>query len=251
MLKIKNLIAEVQDEKRILNGLSLNVPKGQVHAVMGQNGSGKSTLSSVLMGDTSYQVSADSCQFNGQDLLSMSADERSRAGVFLAYQSPVAISGVNNMVFLKAILNKQRQANNLPELDVYDVMQKIKEAASMVGLDESFLLRDLNNEFSGGERKRNEILQMLLLEPKFCVLDEIDSGLDVDALRSIAENVNRMRSPERSFLLITHYQRLLDLIKPDVIHIMVNGLIKYTGGPDLAKKIEKHGFAWLTEGEMA
>ena len=248
MFTCKQLKASAH-ETDILRGVDLHIPPGQVHVIMGPNGSGKSTLSSCMMGDRNYQVTADVCQYQGQDLLSMSMDERSLAGIFLAYQNPVAISGVNNMVFLKAMMNKHREAQQLPPMDVYDVMTLIKQAAARVGLDESFLMRDLNDDFSGGERKRNEILQMILLQPKLCVLDEIDSGLDVDALKMIAQTVNDMRSPDRSFVIVTHYQRMLDLIEPCAIHVMKDGVVQCSGGSELADKIEAEGFSWLHEGQ--
>lgn len=246
MLTIKNLSAAVA-EKKIIQGLNLELEKGKVHAIMGPNGSGKSTLSAVLAGDPCYQIMADTMTLNGADLLSLDPEQRAHAGLFIGYQYPVAIPGVNNMVFLKAIINQQRKARGESELDAYDIIQMIKQQAQAVGLSESFLRRDLNDEFSGGERKRNEILQMRLLQPDCVVLDEIDSGLDVDALAVIADAVNDMRSADRTFLLITHYQRLLNHIKPDYVHVMVNGRVIHQGGPELAQRIEQEGYAWLQQ----
>ena len=244
MLTMKNLSASVAD-KTIINGLDLTLEPGKVHAIMGPNGSGKSTLSAVLAGDPSYSYQADVLELDGQDMTSMSAEERSHAGLFIGYQHPIAIPGVNNMVFLKAVINQQRKAKGLDEFDAYDIIKMIKTEAAQVGLPESFLQRDLNDEFSGGERKRNEILQMRLLDPSCIILDEIDSGLDVDALGAIAKAVNEKRSANKSFLLITHYQRLLNHITPDYVHIMAQGRIVHSGGPELAEKIEQQGYGWL------
>lgn len=246
MLTIKNLSAHVA-EKEIIQGLDLELEKGKVHAIMGPNGSGKSTLSAVLAGDPCYQVKADAITLDGQDIKVLPSEQRAHAGLFIGYQYPVAIPGVNNMVFLKAIINQQRKSRGQSELDAYDVIQLIKAQSEKVGLPQSFLRRDLNDEFSGGERKRNEILQMRLLQPDCVVLDEIDSGLDVDALAVIADAVNDMRTADRTFLLITHYQRLLKHIKPDYVHVMVQGKIIHQGGPELAEKIEQDGYAWLQQ----
>jgi Fe-S cluster assembly ATP-binding protein len=249
MLTIKNLHASIQDDKQqpqiILRGLNLTIKPGEVHAIMGPNGSGKSTLSNVLAGHTDYQVIKGDVILKGQDLLSLAPEERAAHGLFLAFQYPVEIPGVNNMYFLKAALNSVRKHRNLPPLDAMDFMQLIKSKIKTVGLDETFLQRAVNEGFSGGEKKRNEILQMLVLEPSLAILDETDSGLDIDALQMVAAGVNSLRASDRSMLVITHYQRLLDYIVPDVVHVMVNGQIVKSGDKDLALELEAKGYGWL------
>jgi Fe-S cluster assembly ATP-binding protein len=249
MLNIKNLHASVQDDKQkvktILRGLDLHINAGEVHAIMGPNGSGKSTLSNVLAGHSEYQVSQGSVELNGVDLLSLSPEERAVQGLFLAFQYPIEIPGVNNMYFLKAALNSLRKHRGQTPLDALDFMQLIKIKIKEVGLDDVFLQRAVNEGFSGGEKKRNEILQMLMLEPTFSILDETDSGLDIDALQIVAKGVNSLRSKDRSILVITHYQRLLDFIVPDFVHVMVNGQIIKSGGKELALELEAKGYGWL------
>jgi Fe-S cluster assembly ATP-binding protein len=252
MLVINNLCANIQDEKQqtktILRGVNLTIKPGEVHAIMGPNGSGKSTLSNVLAGREEYQVTEGSVTFNGEDLLALSPEERAVRGVFLAFQYPTEIPGVNNMYFLRTALNSQRKQKGLPPLDAADFLMQIKAKMKTVGLDDAFLHRAVNEGFSGGEKKRNEILQMMMLEPSFVILDETDSGLDIDALQMVAQSVNSMRSPERSLLVVTHYQRLLDYIQPDVVHVMANGRIQKTGDKHLAHELEAKGYGWL-EGE--
>jgi Fe-S cluster assembly ATP-binding protein len=245
MLQINNLIAQIEDQT-IVNGLSLTINPGEVHAIMGPNGSGKSTLSKVLTGHPHYTVTGGSIQYDGQDLLEMDPEERAIAGVFLAFQYPVEIPGVNNESFIRMAYNAKRKARGDSEVDAFDFAQLISEKLKLVEMDEEFLSRSVNQGFSGGEKKRNEILQMAVLEPKLAILDEIDSGLDIDALRIVAEAVNKLRSPERSFLVITHYQRLLTYIVPDVVHIMVDGRIVRSGGRELALEVEARGYDWLT-----
>ncbi len=249
MLTIRNLHATIQDEKQktkaILRGINLDIKPGEVHAIMGPNGSGKSTLSNVLAGHADYHVTAGDVMLDGKVLLELSPEERAAAGLFLAFQYPVEIPGVNNMYFLKAALNSLRKSRELPPLDAMDFLQLIKSKIKDVGLDEAFLNRAVNEGFSGGEKKRNEILQMLMLEPRFAILDETDSGLDIDALQMVAKGVNSLRSPERSILVITHYQRLLDYIVPDVVHVMVNGQVIKSGGKELALELEAKGYGWL------
>ena len=244
MLSIENLHARV-GEREILKGLSLHVPAGEVHAIMGPNGSGKSTLAQVLAGREDYEVTAGSVVYRGQDLLAMAPEERARAGVFLAFQYPIEIPGVNNAYLLKAALNAQRQSRGEPPVDAFEFMKLIKTKMEAVGVPKEFLNRSVNQGFSGGEKKRNEILQMLLLEPRLAVLDETDSGLDVDALKIVAHGVNSLRSPERSMLLVTHYERLLELIVPDRVHVLADGRIVESGDKDLALKLEEQGYAWL------
>ena len=251
MLEIKNLHAELEEEgKQILKGVDLTVEAGKVHAIMGPNGSGKSTLSYVLSGRGGYEVTEGSATLLGRDLLEMEPEERAAAGLFLAFQYPVEIPGVGNMTFLRTAVNAQRKARGEEELDAATFLKEIRAKAKDLKIDADMLKRPVNMGFSGGEKKRNEILQMAMLEPKLCILDETDSGLDVDAMKLVADGVNAMRSPDRGFLVITHYQRLLDHIVPDVVHIMVNGRIVKTGGPDLALEVEKNGYAELI-GEAA
>ncbi len=246
MLKIKNLHVEV-DNKLILNGLDLHMGTGQVHAIMGPNGAGKSTLGYVLAGRDGYQVTAGSIEFMGQDLLAMSVEQRAIAGVFLAFQYPVAIPGVNNSYFLRTAVNARRVARGEQPLDGMSFMRVLREQAKLLDMDAKLLQRSVNEGFSGGEKKRNEILQMALLEPTLAVLDETDSGLDIDALRIVSEGVNRLRSTNRSMLVITHYQRLLEHIVPDVVHVLADGKIVASGGKELALKLEDQGYAWLQD----
>jgi len=247
-LEIKNLHAKVAATdgaigRDILKGLNLNIRPGEVHAIMGPNGSGKSTLSHVLAGRELYDVTAGHVTFQGKDLLEMEPEERAQAGVFLAFQYPVEIPGVSNTYFLKAALNSQRKAKGLPELDAMEFLALIKEKMKLVALEKSFLDRPVNQGFSGGEKKRNEIFHMAVLEPSLCILDETDSGLDIDALQIVAKGVNALRSPERSFLVITHYQRLLDYIVPDFVHVLSDGKIVKSGDKGLALDLEKTGYA--------
>jgi len=244
MLSIENLHARI-GEREILKGLSLEIPAGEVHAIMGPNGSGKSTLAQVLAGREDYQVTAGRIRYCGQDLLSMAPEERARAGVFLAFQYPIEIPGVNNAYLLKAALNAQRQARGEEPIDAFEFMKLIKKKMELVNVPKDFMTRSVNQGFSGGEKKRNEVLQMLLLEPKLAVLDETDSGLDVDALKTVAQGVNSLRSPERSMLLVTHYERLLELIVPDRVHVLVAGRIVRSGTKELARELDERGFDWL------
>jgi len=246
MLEIKDLHVKLQDEdKEILKGLSLSVPSGEVHAIMGPNGSGKSTMSYVLSGKGGYEVTGGSATLDGVDLLSMEAEDRAAAGLFLAFQYPVEIPGVGNMTFLRTAVNSQRKARGQDELSAAAFLKLVRSRAKSLKIDAEMLKRPVNVGFSGGEKKRNEILQMAMLEPKMCILDETDSGLDVDAMKLVSEGVNALRDGKRSFLVITHYQRLLDHIKPDVVHIMAAGRIIKTGGPELALEVEHNGYADL------
>jgi Fe-S cluster assembly ATP-binding protein len=242
MLEIRNLHVTV-DERAILRGIDLSIEAGEVHAIMGPNGSGKSTLAYVLAGRDGYDVTEGSITFMGQDLLAMAPDERAAAGVFLAFQYPVEIPGVATMTFLKTALNAQRKARGMPELSTPDFMRKVREVSDTLHVTQEMLRRPLNAGFSGGEKKRNEILQMALLEPSLCVLDETDSGLDIDALRVVADGVNGLRSPERGMLVITHYQRLLEYIVPDFVHVLSAGRIVRSGGKELALELEEKGYA--------
>ncbi len=246
MLEIKNLHVSLEEEdKQILKGVDLTVEPGKVHAIMGPNGSGKSTLSYVLSGKGGYEVTDGQALLNGEDLLDMEPEERAAAGVFLAFQYPVEIPGVGNMTFLRTAVNAQRKARGEEEMSAAEFLKVVREKAKTLKIDAEMLKRPVNVGFSGGEKKRNEILQMAMLEPKMCILDETDSGLDVDAMKLVADGVNALRSPDRGFLVITHYQRLLDHIQPDVVHIMANGRIIKTGGPELALEVEKNGYADL------
>ena len=246
MLEIRNLHVKLEDEdKPILKGVNLTVPAGEVHAIMGPNGSGKSTTSYVLSGRDGYVVTQGSATLDGQDLLEMAPEDRAAAGLFLAFQYPVEIPGVGNMTFLRTAMNAQRKSRGEPELSAGDFLKLVREKAKALQIDAEMLKRPVNVGFSGGEKKRNEILQMAMLEPRMCILDETDSGLDVDAMRLVAEGVNALRSPERAFLVITHYQRLLDHIRPDVVHIMHDGRIVKTGGPELALEVEQNGYGNL------
>jgi Fe-S cluster assembly ATP-binding protein len=243
MLKIENLHVKLKGEDtQILKGLSLEVPAGQVHAIMGPNGSGKSTLSYVLAGRDGYEVTDGSASLLGEDILEMKPEARAAHGLFLAFQYPVEIPGVGNMTFLREALNSQRKTRGEDELNAADFLRLVRAEAAKLKIDADMLKRAVNVGFSGGEKKRNEILQMAVLQPKFCILDETDSGLDVDAMKLVASGVNALRSPDRGFLVITHYQRLLDHIQPDVVHILADGRIVQTGGPDLALKVENEGY---------
>ena len=246
MLNIQNLHARVEG-KEILKGLSLTIQPGEVHAIMGPNGAGKSTLGNVLAGREGYEVTEGSVTFMGRDLLALEPEERAAAGVFLAFQYPVEIPGVNNTYFLRAACNAQRAARGEPELDSMQFLKLVREKLKVMQLSPDLLNRAVNEGFSGGEKKRNEIFQMALLEPKLAILDETDSGLDIDALRQVAEGVNAQRSPQRSFLVITHYQRLLDYIEPDHVHVLADGRIVESGDKGLAHKLEEHGYAWVAE----
>ena len=242
MLEIKNLHAGIEG-KDILKGLSLSLPAGEVHAIMGPNGAGKSTLSYVLAGRAGYNVSQGTAELDGKNLLAMSPEERAAAGVFLAFQYPIEIPGVTNMNFLKTALNALRRARGEAELDAMQMLKMLRSKAKQLGMSEEMLKRAVNVGFSGGEKKRNEVLQMAVLEPRLCILDETDSGLDIDALRIVADGVNALRSPNRSMLVITHYQRLLDYIKPDRVHVLAAGRIERSGGPELALELEEKGYA--------
>ncbi|MEM7423165.1 MAG: Fe-S cluster assembly ATPase SufC [Pseudomonadota bacterium] len=243
MLKIENLSVELEEEKKpILKGLNLEVPAGKIHAIMGPNGSGKSTLSYVLAGREGYEVTGGSAALDGEDLLDQEPEERAANGLFLAFQYPVEIPGVGNMTFLRTALNSQRKARGEDECSAPEFLKLIREKAKALNIDAEMLKRPVNVGFSGGEKKRNEILQMAVLEPRMCILDETDSGLDVDAMKLVSSGVNALRSPDRGFLVITHYQRLLDHIKPDVVHILADGRIVESGGPELALKVENEGY---------
>jgi Fe-S cluster assembly ATP-binding protein len=244
MLEIKNLKVSLEEEdKEILKGVNLKVEAGKVHAIMGPNGSGKSTLSYVLSGKDGYQVTAGSAELEGKDILELEPEERAAAGLFLAFQYPIEIPGVGNMVFMRTAVNAQRKARGEEEMSATEFLKEVRARAKMLKIDAEMLKRPVNVGFSGGEKKRNEILQMAMLEPKMCILDETDSGLDVDAMKLVAEGVNALRDEGRAFLVITHYQRLLDHIKPDVVHIMADGRIIKTGGPELALEVEQNGYA--------
>ncbi|AYZ69180.1 MULTISPECIES: Fe-S cluster assembly ATPase SufC [Stenotrophomonas] len=246
MLKIENLHARIGD-KEILKGLSLDVKPGQVHAIMGPNGAGKSTLGNVLAGRDGYEVTEGSVQFDGVGLLEQDPEARAAAGLFLAFQYPVEIPGVNNTYFLRAALNAQRKARGEDELDSMQFLKLVRQKLAVLHLKDELLHRGVNEGFSGGEKKRNEIFQLAVLEPKLAILDETDSGLDIDALKSVADGVNALRGADRSFLVITHYQRLLDYIKPDVVHVLADGRIVKTGGPELALELEAHGYDFLKD----
>jgi len=244
MLDIKNLQVKVEG-KQILKGIDLHVNTGEVHAIMGPNGSGKSTLARALSGHPEYEVTGGTVLFQGKDLLDLDPDERAREGVFMAFQYPVEIAGVNNAYFLKAALNAKRKHHGEPELDAMEFMQLIKAKSALLEIDQSMLSRAVNEGFSGGEKKRNEIFQMALLEPKLAILDETDSGLDIDALKVVSKGVNALRSPERSVIVVTHYQRLLNYIVPDFVHVLSGGRIVKSGGKELAHELEAKGYSWI------
>jgi len=244
MLEITNLQVR-GGTKDILRGINLSVKKGEVHAIMGPNGSGKSTLARALAGHPEIEVTGGTVTYNGKDLIELSPEDRAREGVFMAFQYPVEIPGVNNAYFLKAAINAQRKHRGLAELDAMEFMALVKEKAKILHLDPTLMSRPVNEGFSGGEKKRNEIFQMAVLEPKLAVLDETDSGLDIDALKAVAEGVNAMRSPERAIIVITHYQRLLNYIEPDFVHVLQDGRIVRSGGKDLALHLEEKGYSWI------
>jgi Fe-S cluster assembly ATP-binding protein len=245
MLSIRNLSATV-DGKQILKGLTLEVSAGQVHAIMGPNGSGKSTLAHVLAGRPGYEITSGKVTYQGQDLLALAPEERARAGVFLGFQYPVEIPGVNNVYLLKAALNAARKQHGLPEVDAFEFLGLVRDKMKLMRIEDSFLSRGVNEGFSGGEKKRNEILQMLVLEPKLAILDETDSGLDIDALKVVAAGVNSLRSPERACVLVTHYQRLLEYVVPDFVHVLIDGRIAKSGDRTLALELEKRGYDWVS-----
>jgi len=245
MLKISNLTVAAGG-KTVLKGLELELPAGEVHAIMGPNGSGKSTLAQVLAGRSDYTIVSGEVTFRGRDLLAMPPEERARAGVFLGFQYPVEIPGVNNVYLLKAALNAQRRARDLPEVDAFDFLAVVREKMKLMHMDESFLSRAVNEGFSGGEKKRNEILQMLVLEPALAILDETDSGLDIDALKVVAQGIESMRGPERAILLVTHYQRLLEHVVPDRVHVLTDGRITRSGDRGLALELERRGYDWVS-----
>ena len=249
MLSIENLHVSVGD-KPILKGINLQINPGEVHAIMGPNGSGKSTLSHVLSGKSGYTVTEGRVTYMGKDLLALEPEIRAREGVFLAFQYPVEIPGVSNIYLLKAALNSIRKHRGLDEVDAMDFLALVKDKIKLLQMDEKFLYRAVNEGFSGGEKKRNEILQAAILEPRMCILDETDSGLDIDALKIVADGLNSLRSPDRSFLMITHYQRLLDYVKPDFVHVLAHGQIVKSGGPELALELESKGYQWV-EGQAA
>jgi Fe-S cluster assembly ATP-binding protein len=244
MLEIRNLHASVEGNE-ILRGIDLTIQKGEVHAIMGPNGSGKSTLARVLAGQEAYEVTQGQVLYDGKDLLEMDPEERAREGVFMAFQYPVEIPGVSNTYFLKAALNAVRKHRGLPEMDALEFLTLARQKMKLVHMEESLLTRPVNEGFSGGEKKRNEIFHMAVLEPRLCILDETDSGLDIDALRIVADGVNSLRGPDRSFLVITHYQRLLNFIVPDHVHVLVDGRIVRSGGKELALELEEKGYTWL------
>ena len=248
MLDIKELNVAINDQP-ILKGINLSVNAGEVHAIMGPNGSGKSTLSKVLAGHPAYEVQSGAISYLGQDLMPLSPEQRAQAGIFLSFQYPVEIPGVTNINFLKAAVNAVRKGQGIKPLDAIDFLSFIREKCKLLDMDESFLYRSINEGFSGGEKKRNEILLLLALEPQLAILDETDSGLDIDALQVIARGVNSMRSPKRAIILVTHYQRLLDYIEPDFIHVLMNGQIVRSGDKTLAHELEEKGYAWLTESD--
>jgi len=250
MLNIKDLQASVGD-KQILRGISLKVNKGEVHAIMGPNGSGKSTLANVLAGREGYAVTGGSVSYLGKNLLSLIPEDRATEGLFLAFQYPVEIPGVSNSYFMKTALNAVRKHQGQPELDAIDFLKLIKEKAKLVEIPEPMLSRAVNEGFSGGEKKRNEILQMAILEPKLCLLDETDSGLDIDALQIVARGINALRSPDRAFIVVTHYQRLLNYVQPDFVHVLSAGRIVKSGGKELALELEKKGYGWLEQDKAA
>jgi Fe-S cluster assembly ATP-binding protein len=250
MLEIRNLQVRAEG-KQILRGIDLKVNQGEVHAIMGPNGSGKSTLARALAGHPHYEITAGEVTYQGKNLLEMDPDERAREGIFMAFQYPVEITGVNNAYFLKAALNAKRAHHGQPELDAVEFMQFIRERAQVLEIDQAMLGRSVNEGFSGGEKKRNEIFQMAVLEPTLAILDETDSGLDIDALKTVASGVNALRAPDRSMIVVTHYQRLLNYIIPDFVHVLVDGRIVKSGGKDLALELEEKGYGWIEEAARA
>ena len=246
MLEIRNLKSRIGDTE-ILRGLSLSVNAGEVHAIMGPNGSGKSTLAQVIAGHEDYEVTAGTVSYNGQDLLQLKPEERAREGIFLGFQYPVEIAGVNNAYLLKAAVNAKRKHQGLDEVDAFEFLKLAREKMATLGMDPKFLNRGVNEGFSGGEKKRNEILQMAMLEPRLAILDETDSGLDIDALKAVANGVNALRSPDRAIILVTHYQRLLDYIQPDYVHVLSEGQIVRSGDKSLALELEERGYDWVRE----
>jgi len=248
MLKIENLHARV-DDSEILRGLDLEVNAGEVHAIMGPNGSGKSTLAHILAGRSEYDVTEGSVTYKGHDLLALEPEERAHEGVFLAFQYPVEIPGVNNIYLLKAALNAKRKAQGMEEVDAVDFLSDVKQKMKQMGMDDSFLNRSVNEGFSGGEKKRNEVFQMMVLEPELCIMDETDSGLDIDALKVVARGVNEMRGPDRAIVLVTHYQRLLDYIEPDHVHVLAGGRVLKSGDKSLALELEDKGYDWVRQEE--
>lgn len=246
MLKITNLVARIGDTE-ILSGLSLTVNAGEVHAIMGPNGSGKSTLAQVIAGHADYEVTDGTVEFKGRNLLDLEPEERARDGIFLGFQYPVEIPGVNNAYLLKAAVNAKREHQGKDEIDAFEFMKLAREKMALLGMDQKFLSRGVNEGFSGGEKKRNEILQMAMLEPELAILDETDSGLDIDALKAVAEGVNALRSPDRAIVLVTHYQRLLDYVEPDFVHVLSDGRIARSGDKALAIKLEAQGYDWVKE----
>ncbi len=250
MLEIKNLKARTGDTD-ILNGVTLSVKAGEVHAIMGPNGSGKSTLAQVIAGHDAYEVTGGSVKFDGKNLLELEPEERAREGIFLGFQYPVEIPGVNNAYLLKAAVNARRQHQGLEEIDAFEFLTLAREKMSLLDMDHKFLNRGVNEGFSGGEKKRNEILQMAMLEPRLAILDETDSGLDIDALKAVAEGINALRSPERAIVLVTHYQRLLDYVEPDFVHVLSEGRIARSGDKSLALELEEKGYEWVREAASA
>ncbi|MBK6674486.1 MAG: Fe-S cluster assembly ATPase SufC [Proteobacteria bacterium] len=246
MLSIRDLHVKVGD-REVLRGINLDVPAGEVHAIMGPNGSGKSSLAHVLAGKPGYSITSGSVTYAGRDLFALPAEERAREGLFLGFQYPVEIPGVNNTYLLRAALNAARKHRGQPEIDAYDFLEVVRGKARQMHMDESFLSRGVNEGFSGGEKKRNEILQMLVLEPRLAILDESDSGLDIDALRIVADGINSLRDPARAIVMVTHYQRLLDHVQPTQVHVLARGLIVRSGGPELARELELRGYDWLLE----
>ncbi len=246
MLEVKNIHSQIED-KQILKGLSLTINKGEVHAIMGPNGTGKSTFASTLTGKDGYEITSGEILFEGNDLMELDPAERAHLGLFLAFQYPVEISGVSTTNFMKAAINEKRKAHGLPPMEAKEFLALMKEKSELVELNKEFLTRSINEGFSGGEKKRNEIFQMAMLDPKLCILDETDSGLDIDALRIVANGVNKLRSADNAFLVITHYQRLLDYIVPDFVHIMYDGKIVKTGDKNLAIELEEKGYDWIKE----
>jgi Fe-S cluster assembly ATP-binding protein len=250
MLSVKELHAGLDDGTAILNGVNLEIKPGEVHAIMGPNGSGKSTLSKVISGHPEYEISSGSVSFQGQDLAEMEPSDRANLGIFMGFQYPIEIPGVNNVDFLRMAINAKRSHLEKEEISDQEFNDKLKEKMTLLSMDSRYAERDLNSGFSGGEKKRNEILQLAMLEPDFAVLDETDSGLDIDALRIVAEGINAIRSKNRGIILITHYQRLLDYIQPDVVHVLADGKIIKTGGPELAIELETQGYDWLTKDKV-